>query len=247
MPLSREAFSPGKARAQKRSGFVQEEAGSIAVLFALLLMPVLGIVLGGIDYSRAISLQNKLQTAADTAALSAASRLFEGKSAAETAFKAAFQSNLPPDLREQPYALSFSGDATAFQVEISSSVRTTLIAVLGVHKLDVAVAASASLPKAHALAGYGRGAPNTATVLGGETAEAARGRAELERALRSAGLPAEKLPTAEEIYRVQRDLMGQLESRGAPSSAPSNLDLPDPEEIQRLNDKVMRELGRLPY
>lgn len=247
MPLWREAFSPGQARPEKLSRFVQEDTGTIAVLFALLLMPILGIVLGGIDYSRAISLQNQLQTAADTAALSAANRLYKGKSAAETAFKAAFQSNLPPDLREQPYELSFSGDATALKVEISSSVRTTLIAVLGVHKLDVAVAAKASLPMARTFAGRGRRAPNTATVLGGETTEAARARAELERALRSSGLPAEKLPTAEEIEQVQRELMGRLGARGAASSVPSDLGLPDPEEIQRLNDKVTRELGRLRF
>ncbi len=67
---------------------------------------MLGLVLGGIDYSRAMSVQSQFQTAADAAANTAASRLLEGRDTAEQAFKVAFQENLPDELKDHPYNLA---------------------------------------------------------------------------------------------------------------------------------------------
>ena len=55
--------------ASKASDFRHARRGTIAIMFALLLIPMLGAIGLAIDYSRALSLHAKAQTAADGAAL----------------------------------------------------------------------------------------------------------------------------------------------------------------------------------
>lgn len=111
--------------------FAENRRGVITVLYALLAIPILGLLFGGIDYSRALSVQSQFQTAAEAAARTAASRLHEGRSQAAVAF----QTNLPPDLKDYPYNLDIAGDAKSLSVEFTASVPTTLVASQGVLKL----------------------------------------------------------------------------------------------------------------
>lgn len=227
--------------------FANNERGTIAVLFVLLLVPILGIVFGGIDYSRAMSVQSQLQTAADAAATSAASRLAEGRSEAEAAFKAAFRANLPEALKDQPYDLSIAGNGSKLAVELSTSVPTTMIAMLGVTKLDVAVAAAAERPDPLLLARRKAGAGGTALDGLPDTAEGARARVELERALRSAGLPEPKAPDQHEIEEARRQMREALRAMGLPANMASQEQLPDPAELERMQRQIMQELSRLRF
>jgi len=194
---------PPKADRSTESHFAQDQRGTIAVLFALMLVPILGIVFGGIDYSRALSVRNQLQTAVDAAARSAAGRLGEGAAKAEGAFKAAFVANLPDELKEQPYDLSITGNGKKLTVEIAASVPTTMVALFGLTKLDVGVAAIAERPEPALVAG-GRG--GSALDAFPDNAEGARARAEVERALRSAGLPPPQAPDQQEIEAARRQM-----------------------------------------
>ncbi len=224
--------------------FARSERGTIAVLFALLLVPILGIVFGGIDYSRAMSVQSQLQTAADSAANSAASRLAEGSAKAEAAFEAAFRTNLPDDLKDQPYELNISGNGKTLTVELSTSVPTTMVAMLGVSKLDVAVASTAKRPEPKLFARGNGGAGLDALP---DTAEGARTRAELERALRSAGLPAPKALEQHEIEEARRQMQDAMRSMGIPANIARQQELPDPAELERMQRKIMQELSRLRF
>lgn len=224
--------------------FAQNERGTIAVLFALLLLPILGIVFGGIDYSRAMSVQSQLQTAADSAANSAASRLAEGTAKAEAAFKAAFRANLPDDLKDQPYEISISGNGQKLSVELATSVPTTMVAMLGVSKLDIAVAATAERPQPQLFA---RGSDASGLDALSGTAEGDRARADLDRALRSAGMAPPKAPDAHEIEEARRQLQAAMRSMGLPANLPRNQELPDPAEMERMQRQILQELSRLRF
>lgn len=227
--------------------FARSERGTIAVLFALLLVPILGIVFGGIDYSRALSLQGELQSAAEAATVSAAHRLREGKPKAEAAFKAAFRTNLPDHLKDLPYELSIAGDATMLKVEIAASVPTTLVGILGVSELEVAAAASAARPEPEFLARRKRGSAGEPFGPPADTAEAARARAELDRAIRSGGLRVPKMPAPEEMDKARRQMRGAMRAMGAGGHIPKQQEVPDAAEIQRMHDRIVRELSRLRF
>ena len=53
-------------------GFSENEEGGIAILFALTMVPVLGIMGGAIDYGRAFAERQHLQATADAAAIAGA-------------------------------------------------------------------------------------------------------------------------------------------------------------------------------
>lgn len=226
-------------------GFGQDDRGTTAILFALLLVPMLGIVFGGIDYSRAMSVQNQLQTAADAAATSAASRLYEGPVKAEAAFKAAFNANLPEDLKDQPYELNISGNGKMLAVELAASVPTTMVALLGLTKLDVAVSATAKRPEPSLLARSAKGG-NVLDALP-NNADGARARADIERAMHAAGIPAPKAPDQKEIAEANRQIREAMQSMGVSGNLAVNGEMPDPAELERMQRIITQELGRLRF
>ncbi|MEQ8822925.1 MAG: pilus assembly protein TadG-related protein [Filomicrobium sp.] len=221
--------------------FSEEERGTIAILFALLLVPLLGIVFGGIDYSRAMSVQSQLQTAAESAARSAASRLPEGRDAAEAAFEAAFRANLPDELKDHAYDLNVAANGRAIEVSIKSEVRTTLVALVGLNKLEVAVAAKAKLPSPSKLARRKEFKEALDAVPG---PAGARARARYEDALRKGGRNA-AMPTPEELEQAQAKMREAMRALGVHVGSGSMQDLPDPGEIERMQREIARELGRL--
>lgn len=230
------------------SSFAGNERGTIAVLFALLLVPMLGIVFGGIDYSRAMSVQGQLQTAADAAAVSAASRLIEGKAEAKGAFEASFRANLPEDLRDHPYELKIDGDDKTLKVEIAASVPTTLVAIMGVSKLDVTAAATAKRPEPQIFANRKTGGDPLAGLPQG--AAGAQARAKIEQAMRRngmGGLQAPKLPDQQEIEDARRKLESAMRAAGVPADIARNVEMPDPEQLKEMQRMIARELGNLRF
>jgi Flp pilus assembly protein TadG len=57
------------------STFGRDETGSIALVFGLAILPLLLAVGAAVDYSRAMSLKTKLQSATDAATLAAAKKI----------------------------------------------------------------------------------------------------------------------------------------------------------------------------
>ncbi len=224
--------------------FAGDERGAIAVLFALLLLPILGIVFAGIDYSRALSVQSQLQTAAEAATGTALSRLPEGREAAEAAFDAAFRANLPGELKDQTYALDVTANSTAIEVEIKASVPTTLVSLLGLDKLDVAAQTKASLPDPMAVA-HRRNLKHGLDAIPG--ASGSRARAQIEDALRNPGAAAAGMPSPQEMAEAEAQMREAMRGLGISVPHAARHELPDPEEIKRLQEKVARELSRLRF
>ena len=224
--------------------FASHRQGTIAVLYALLAIPTLGIVFGGIDYSRALSVQNQFQTAAEAAARLAATRLSEGRSIAKSAFRAAFRSNLPDDLKDHPYDLNIASDRSSVSVKVTASVPTTMIAIMGVSRLDVAASVTAKPPLPGLV--VRRKVPPSLEVPGGGPS-APQVRSELERVIRRSGSTNVRLPSDQKIEQARRQMQQALRQMG--HSGPSNASqkLPSAGELERRQRQLQRELGRLRF
>jgi len=106
-----------------------------------------GITFAAIDYGRASRIQQVVAKAADAAVFTAATRLMEGESAVRTAFDASFRTNLPDDLEKVPYRLDVASNGKSLSVELDLRIKTSLVSILGVNKIDIKVTATASRPK----------------------------------------------------------------------------------------------------
>ncbi|MBX3536083.1 MAG: pilus assembly protein [Chelatococcus sp.] len=118
-------------------------AGNVAVLFALLSIPMLGAIGAAIDFAKAQSMQTRLQTALDAAVLAGVNQE-AGQQIARA--QAVFGLNfLEPSLalnlnfRENP-----DGSLTG---QVSADVATTVSALIGVDSLPVSTLATASLKR----------------------------------------------------------------------------------------------------
>ncbi|MEL6285927.1 MAG: TadE/TadG family type IV pilus assembly protein [Pseudomonadota bacterium] len=128
-------------------GFGRRIDGNMAMLFALALVPIVGMVGFGIDSSRQLSAANHLQKAVDTAVLSTA-RTMVDTSLTEVQRKAA-----AIDMLTANYASK--GDVTlgvpvvtfpetnAIHVEVAGTLPTTFSSVFGVSALNIEASAGA--------------------------------------------------------------------------------------------------------
>ena len=117
--------------------FLTDARGTTAVLFAMIAVPVLGLGLAGLDYSRAYGTKSAIQNAADAAANAGAQMLGTPRSEVETAIRGYLQSNLPGSHRDLPFALTFAPDDRALTLKIDTRVRTSILSIVGVNALDV--------------------------------------------------------------------------------------------------------------
>lgn len=126
--------------------FRDDRDGAIAVLFALIAVPIMGIALTALDYSRAESVKAKLQTAVDNAANAAAQHLGEPFDDVDLTVRNYLKANLTVDLQGVPYDITIAPEYSAISVSMKSRVPTTLLSFVGVRTLDVAVAATVKRP-----------------------------------------------------------------------------------------------------
>jgi Flp pilus assembly protein TadG len=133
--------------------FRSDRRANVTVTFALALIPTMGLVGAGIDYSRANSVKSRLQTSADAAALIAARGSYSSDAARVTAATGAFNANyVVPSSPATPTVAIGSGTVT---VTASAVVRTTLLSGLGIKSVTVSatsVASFAGSPSACVLA-----------------------------------------------------------------------------------------------
>ncbi len=143
--------APSAARRGVLCGFSNDERGVTAILFALLLIPMLGIIFVSMDYGRASRTKHVLENAADAAAFTAATRLLEGKKVVRQAFEASFRANLPEDLKDIPYDLEVGTSDKFLKVSMVTKIPTTMIGLLGMTKIEVTVEAEARRPEPKAV------------------------------------------------------------------------------------------------
>ncbi|HEY1543387.1 MAG TPA: TadE/TadG family type IV pilus assembly protein [Xanthobacteraceae bacterium] len=113
--------------------------GNVAIIFALAIIPVLGLVGSAVDYSRASLVRSRLQAAADSAALFAATGSTATDSARVTAGTSAFTSqygSVTPTVAVADGAVS---------VTANISVPTTLTSLFGFKNVPVSATSVANI------------------------------------------------------------------------------------------------------
>ena len=138
--------------------WLRNEDGSVAIIFALVLIPVIGIGSAAIDIGRAAKVRSTLQAAVSAAAQAASAHLAEDRSVIEAHVKAMLAANLPPPLAELAHTIKVAEDKTSVEVAMETTVPTTLMAILGLTQIDVEANGFAR-PSAITVPGGGSGGP----------------------------------------------------------------------------------------
>lgn len=136
----------------RASSFTRSERGTIAVLFALLSVPLFAMVGGAVDVLRAQSVHSALQDVADTAIIAAAARMpvpNESTEQTEEALtdivNAYYDANSTAKNGASLTALDVSLDPATdvVEVQIDANVPMTFMNIVGIEDIDIGVRAAA--------------------------------------------------------------------------------------------------------
>ncbi len=224
--------------------------GSVAIIFAAIIIPVIGITAAAIDFGRAANVRSTLQTAASAAAQAASARLLEDRSVVEQQAKAMLAANLPADLKDLPHRLTIASDRGSVEVSLETSVSTSLMGLFGMTEIPVEATGFAR-PMAiaaieQAISGETSSKPD-ADVRPAVPLWSSRGfnGAGASHEIPSFGPPAGRMPTlnqaearlaARAIEEQLRDLRTRFENGEAKVSVPA--------EARAEIERVMREFRR---
>ena len=125
--------------------FAEDTRGVVAIVFALCLIPILGIASLAIDYGRASQTQTALQQAIDSGIYAARRISPAPDKRIEQAFQTSFKANLPDGYRDTDAQLVIDSNAKRISAEAEARVPTTLMALVGRKHLDVSASAAAPL------------------------------------------------------------------------------------------------------
>lgn len=121
----------------------QDERGSTAILFALIVTPILCIALAALDYTAAYNRQGKLQDTADAATNAAAHILGRPHNEVEDMIRVYMQTNLPKDITTSSYQVQFAPEDKAVTVRVNDRVETRILKLAGVHEVEINVESTA--------------------------------------------------------------------------------------------------------
>lgn len=120
------------------SGLFRDKRGNVSILFALAIIPVMGLVGASVDYSNAVRVRQKITQTIDAAALAAGSAIDlsteERKALAQNYMDANFNSIPGLSLGEANVAITDS----AITITISGSLQTAMLGLMGYPSLTVA-------------------------------------------------------------------------------------------------------------
>ena len=124
--------------------FVRDRRGNVAPIFAIAIIPVIGLTGAAVDYSRAATARTHLQSAADSTALmlaKEASTLTADQLSAkgQQYFNAIFKSNevMAPPAVTTTVTLDAAKGLYTVTVTANAAVETTFTRVLGVNQMDI--------------------------------------------------------------------------------------------------------------
>jgi len=122
---------------------LSDSRGNVAIIFALVLVPILGLVGATIDYGRSFNARNHLQAAVDTAALTGSTGEFENENLRLDAVNTAFNANFDTNAYGISVTPAVSFDDTITTVSASATVSTMVMGVMSIDDMYVAVNATA--------------------------------------------------------------------------------------------------------
>lgn len=124
--------------------FRRSEDGGIAIIFALVMIPILGIAATAIDYGRASRIKTTLSRAGDAAVLEVATNLNRSDTAIEGEIRQHLDANLPKELQGIEFQMHVPSQRDFVEIEMKTSSKTTLAGVLGILELEIGVKSRAN-------------------------------------------------------------------------------------------------------
>lgn len=203
------------------AGFSRDDRGTVAIIFALVLVPLLAIVSLAIDYGRALKVNSQLYSAADAATAALLHKLPANGTDLTPFVRMQLDANLPDHLKDLPFELVVSEEKRTVELSLNTDVPTALMGIVGVKKLEVAVVSRQIIPKAPSLSaglpGFGKGTQSDI-----HAAEQVMRRA--ASSLGSGGSAAVPTPAPEDIKKLSEQLNKQLQE-ALQNSGHGDLDL----------------------
>ena len=120
----------------------KDQRGTIAILFALILVPSVAFVGSAVDYARALSVKTRLQSVTDIAAQAGARLPATANANREEAALKSFNSNMANANIEAPPP-SIEASNSGVSVTATSTVPMAFMGLIGVDSIEVEVHASA--------------------------------------------------------------------------------------------------------
>ena len=131
---------------QNLMAFRDDCRGITAILFALMAVPLLGLSLAALDYTRAQGTKTAIQNAADTAATAGAAMLGATHGEIEESIRGYLRTNLPKDHPNLPFVLIFAPQDAALTIKMNTSVPTSILGIVGKNEFEIAVESTVARP-----------------------------------------------------------------------------------------------------
>ena len=132
---------------QLATRFTRNPSGNVAIIFALVFVPIAGITASAIDYGRASQVRRQIQNATDAAAEQASRMLAAPNDQIETTIRAHLQLNMPADLRSLAFTMAIPADRSTVSIAMETKVPTSLMAIIGYEALEVKTTSLARRPE----------------------------------------------------------------------------------------------------
>jgi Flp pilus assembly protein TadG len=127
------------------ASFGRDGSGTVAVLFSLAIMPIMGLTGGAVDFHQASRDMARLQSAFDAAALAGARQSGLGEAAARLAAENFLNTNLDARLRGYPYTITTTNGGTTVRIATNgATMPTTFIGLMGLATLNIVAKSTAT-------------------------------------------------------------------------------------------------------
>mgnify|MGYP003584081175 CR=1 FL=1 len=120
--------------------FRENDRGAVAIVFAVALIPIMGLSGAAIDYTRATQAKSKLQAATDSAALAALTVKASTLSQRELAARTVFEANRPDDVMP---SVTYAVGQKEAAVTATGEVSTSMLKVLQINDIGLRARAKA--------------------------------------------------------------------------------------------------------
>lgn len=137
---------PDQHKVVVSTSFMRDDRGAVAILFGLMIVVLVGVAGGAVDFSRVMDTKSRLQQAVDSAVLAAAKDPYASDAEVTKIATAYLENNAKALLGSKISKISVSrttGNAPEVKVSAETNSPTTLLSVLGIRNLPVNVSSSA--------------------------------------------------------------------------------------------------------
>lgn len=127
--------------------FTADERGNIVLIFAVLIVPVLALSIGALDYGRMNGTRERLQHAIDAGLSFAARQIDSDDRDIEATFRGAFKANLDEPLRAALLTFHFDRNAMRLTARASVPVSVNVLGVVNGNRLMAEAEGSLSVAR----------------------------------------------------------------------------------------------------